>query len=100
MNIEWCEEFYYRICKGDTVKILCEKFEIEEFNILRNNNKIPLYVGEMVKIEKKKYITHKVQPLETLKIISENYGIDIEDLKAINNLTTDKLYIGQTIKIK
>jgi outer membrane protein OmpA-like peptidoglycan-associated protein/5-hydroxyisourate hydrolase-like protein (transthyretin family) len=42
------------------------------------------------------YIT---QPKNTLYNIARLYGVKVEGLKALNNLTSDTIYIGQKIKI-
>jgi outer membrane protein OmpA-like peptidoglycan-associated protein/LysM repeat protein len=42
------------------------------------------------------YIT---QPKNTLYNIARLYGVSVESLKSINNLTSDTIYIGQKIKV-
>lgn len=43
--------------------------------------------------------TYIVQPLDTLKKISEMYNIDVNELIEKNALKSDKLFIGQILKV-
>ena len=43
--------------------------------------------------------TYIVKPFDTLITISNNFNIDINEIKKKNNLKCDKLFIGQVIKI-
>ena len=66
-------EFYYQV-KNETMQELCNKFNTEKENILRNNNDIELYNGEWVKIKVNEYITHIVKPAENLDTICRKYN--------------------------
>lgn len=46
------------------------------------------------------YITHTVQKGDTLWEIAKKYHISLEELKALNNLSTNTIYPNQTLKIK
>jgi len=43
--------------------------------------------------------THKVKIGDSLWMISQKNGISISRLKSINHLTSDTIYIGQTLKV-
>ena len=43
--------------------------------------------------------THTVKPKEFLNLIAKQYGVTVEDIKALNGLTSNNLQIGQIIKI-
>ena len=92
-------QFVYRINENDSIDSICKQFNTSIENIKRNNNEIPLYEGELVEIKINEYITHLVKPAETLIEISEMYNKSTEEIKLQNNLETEKLYIGQIIKI-
>ena len=94
------KKFVYRVEDNDTWEIIYTKFNTSKQNILRNNNDIPLYVGELIEITVNDYITHIVKPMETLKNIAEKYKITVEELKKENDINTDKLFIGQILKIQ
>lgn len=91
--------FKYRVLPGDTENSICVKFNTSKQNILRNNPQIPLYAGEWIEIEVNNFLSHIVKPMQTLDEISKLYGISVENIKEFNKLQTDKLYIGQLIKI-
>ncbi len=99
MNIVLAKEFLYRIKQNETINVLCTKFNTNKNNIVRNNENIPLYVGEWVKIKVNDYLSHFVKPMETLSKIASKYNLSVEKLKTDNNLQENKLYIGQLIKI-
>ena len=97
MEIE--KQFVYRVLDGDTLASLCLKFNTSIENIVRNNKDIPLFAGELVEIKVNDYIQHFVRPAETLKNIAEFYNITTEEIVQTNSLQTEKLYIGQILKI-
>lgn len=92
-------KFIYRIEKEDTLEILCERFNTSKENILRNNNLIDLYVGEIIEITVNDYVSYIVKPMDSLKSICSKFDIDIEVVKLQNKLKTEKLFIGQVLKI-
>lgn len=97
MKFEMCEEFFYRI--NDDDEKLFEKFNTNKKNVLRNNNSLKFYAGEVVKIKLNDYVLHRVKPVQTLNDIAKIYNIKIQDIIDKNNLKTEKLFIGQEIKI-
>ena len=94
MKIKMCNTFYYRV----EDEALLKQFNTSSENILRNNN-LNFYRGEMVRITLNDYKIHTVLPMETIKSICEKYGITEELLKIKNDLKSDKLFIGQQLKI-
>jgi peptidoglycan LD-endopeptidase LytH len=44
-------------------------------------------------------IVHKVQPGDTLYRIALKYGTTVTQIKTLNNLTSDSIYVGQLLKI-
>lgn len=92
------QEFYYRIC-GESEQELYDKFNTCKESVLRNNPNIPLYEGEWVKIKVNNYITHIVKPMQTLTKVADIYNVTEQDIINNNNLTDNKLFIGQHLKI-
>jgi LysM repeat protein len=45
-------------------------------------------------------ITHKVKAGESLYVVSKKYNVSVKDLKAWNSLRSDKVTVGQSIKIQ
>lgn len=99
MDINLSKEFVYRIQEKDTIESLCKKFNTCKENILRNNDSLNLYAGELVNIVVNDFQIHIVKPAETLNEIVNKYNIDAVRLKQDNNLVSEKLYIGQMLKI-
>lgn len=97
--MELANKFYYRVNKERSINELCEKFNTREELIVRNNESIPLYEGEVVYIEQNEFITYIVKPMDTLSKIAENYGKTEDEIIATNKLDNNKLFIGQLIKI-
>ena len=52
-----------------------------------------------IKVTKQKYITHKVQPNETLFSISKLYKVDITEITQLNPGSDSKLAVGSELKI-
>ena len=88
----------YRVVKNGLDDIVIVKNyryrELKKCEITSLNEKNNEY--NIVDVEN--YNIHIVQPMETLKSVSEKYGVRIEDLKKINNLNMDRLFIGQILK--
>ena len=45
-------------------------------------------------------VYHRVQPGETLFSIAQKYGLTLQEIKALNQLTSDKIIIGQKLIVK
>ena len=99
MEIKQCKQFYYRVQSGDNLFSICSRFNTSKENIIRNNNDLDLYVGEWIIIKINEFKTHIVKPTEKLIDIATKYNVNIEKLKNDNNLKTEKLFIGQILKI-
>ena len=100
MEIEQLKHFIYRVLPEDSISSICAKFNTGKDNILRNNSAIDLYAGEFVEITTNDYITHIVKPTENISEIAKLYNLKEEDIITQNNLDSNKLYIGQILKIK
>ncbi|MEK6476382.1 LysM peptidoglycan-binding domain-containing protein [Catalinimonas sp. 4WD22] len=51
-------------------------------------------------IDEKKYVTHTVQPGETLYAISRAYGVSVDELKQRNKLANESIDFGQKLIIR
>ncbi len=94
-----CKEFMYRIKDGDSLISINLNFYTCKENVVRNNDKIDLYVGEWVIVKTNDYQTHIVKPAESLKDVSTKFEIDEKQIIKDNDLKNDKLFIGQILKI-
>ncbi len=91
------KEFFYRVKIGDTISEIKRQFNSD--NIVRNNKDIPLFAGEWLLVKVNDYKTHIVKPAETLNQIADQNNITVEKLIEDNNLSNEKIFIGQRLKI-
>lgn len=118
------EETTYKVKKGETLSSIARKFDTTQDELISlnqlTNNKI--LAGQELKVAEQKTavasapvsvdasvasqpasinepVNHKVAAGESLFSISKLYNISIDELKAQNNLSTNKLQQGQTLQI-
>lgn len=119
--------FEYTVAAKDNLNLIAERYattvnEIKTLNHLNTNN---LSIGQVLKVPFTKtgsgkpaetsavaapspitttlpansVTEHTVKPKEYLGVIAKAYGVSVEDLKALNGLTSNNLKIGQVLKI-
>lgn len=121
------QEIYYTVKKGGTLFSIARKYgmSVEELKTLNHLKRNSLKIGQklLVKVESTQgfieenfseekevenfseeistqgYKFHAVKEGETLYRISLMYGVPLEELKRINNLQSDILFVGQKLKI-
>jgi len=104
----------YRVKRGDSLIKISKKFkvpvsEIKRANRLRRNT---LYVGERLRIptkrkrrsygekpQKYKYITYRVKRGDSLLKIAKRFRVSVKQIKRINRLRGNTIYVGQKLKI-
>lgn len=96
----------YKVMKGDTLYGISKKLdtsvdELKEINNLFSNS---LSIGQLLKIPTKTVDIgdtelYQVKSGDTLYGIANKYGITLKELKAINNLDSDILSIGQLLNV-
>ena len=103
MEIINCNTFnniLVQVHKGDTMQSIAQTYNTNICNILRNNQSIDLYEGEVIKIIRNHKKTHIVKPMETLNSIANRYNTTSDKLVKINNLQSTRLFIGQMLQIE
>ena len=97
----------YTVKSGDTLYSIAKKYntsvnEIKVINNLTTNN---LSIGQTLKIPtsseeiSSNYITYKVVSGDSLYSIAKIYNTTVNDIKELNNLSSNLLSIGQILKI-
>lgn len=96
----------YKVMKGDTLYGIAKKLDtsVDELKKINNLNSNSLSIGQILKVPAKTIDTgetelYQVKSGDTLYSIANKYGITLKELKAINNLTDDKLAIGQLLNV-
>ncbi len=99
----------HRVVKNDTVWALSQKFgvsikSIEQLNHIDQNTNM-IYVGQGLQIPNKdaqapKNNTHTytVQSGDSLWAIAQKFNTSVDHLKQLNGLTSNLIYVGQTLK--
>lgn len=103
------ESTEYIVKKGDTLYSIANKYNTTVDNLKSINNFVTdsLSIGQIIKLPTKDEIiinpilenTYVVKSGDTLYSIANLYGISVDDLKKINNLTSNTLSINQVLKV-
>lgn len=96
----------YKVISGDTLYSIARKFNmtVDELKKLNNLTGNSLSIGQILKVKKlapkeEDYISYKVIPGDTLYGISRKYNVSVDDIKKVNNLSSNILTVGSTLKI-
>lgn len=96
----------YTVESGDTLYAIARKYDttVDAIKKLNNLTSNTLNIGQTLKIplntdESTNYITYTVVSGDTLYAIARRYDTTVDAIKRLNNLTSNTLNIGQTLKI-
>ena len=96
----------YKVTKGDTLYSISKKLDttVDELKKLNNLNNNVLSVGQILKIPTKfvdigEVDVYQVKPGDTLYKIAKDFNISVDELKALNDLVDDDLYVGQLLNV-
>lgn len=111
----------YIVKSGDTIYNIAQTYgiSVNELQAINNLKNTSLSVGQILKIPKSEieliplgaecvgngyiepnYITYTVKSGDTLDSIALDYGVSVNSIKTLNNLSNNKLSVGQILKIK
>ena len=95
----------YTVQRGDTLYSISQKFNIpvnklKEINNLNTNTILP---GQILIIKETETppqpTTYKVQKGDTLYSISQKFNTTVDEIKRLNNITSNNIYINQELYI-
>lgn len=93
----------YAVKSGDSLWKIANTYNTTIDNIKKLNNLSSdnIYVGQKLVISKgtTNTSTYTVKSGDTLWELSKKFNMSVNDLKSINNLSSDNIYIGQVLKI-
>ena len=99
----------YTVKSGDTLYSISKKYNIpvNELKAINNLNNNILSIGQVLKLNNNNenidyidnYDTYTVKSGDTLYSISNKYNISVDQLKKINNLSSNILSIGQLLLV-
>lgn len=116
VNVNNSNLYRYKVKRGDTLSEIAERFGVSVSLIKRWNNLTTNHIvaGKTIKIYSSTNTNtlgdnttknasnanyHKVKPGETIGQIAEIYKVKIADIKNWNNLSSDKIIAGSTLKV-
>ncbi len=94
----------YIVKSGDTLYGIAKKYNLSVDDLKRLNNLTSntLAVGQKLIVTESKNNetnTYVVQKGDTLYGLANKFGVSVDSLKSLNNLTSNNLSIGQVLKI-
>ncbi len=97
---------YYTVAKGDSLWSIAKKFNIsvDKLKAMNNLSSNLLQVGQKLIVKEMETVPtgdyYVVQSGDTLYSIAKNNNLTIDQIKSLNNLTTNSLSVGQKLKLK
>ena len=97
------KENVYVVKKGDSLYKIAQNYDTTVSEIMKLNNltSTALSIGQILEIPVKNVSnnTYTVKSGDSLYKIAHNYNTTVNELKSLNNLTSNLLSIGQVLKI-
>lgn len=91
----------YTVVKGDTLYGIAQKFgvTVDALKSINNLTSNTLSIGQVLKIPTTgaNKLTYTVKSGDTLYSIARTYNTTVDEIKRLNNLTSNTLSIGQTL---
>ncbi|WP_078544281.1 C40 family peptidase [Litchfieldia alkalitelluris] len=103
----------YSVQVGDSLTGIARKFNttVNQLKSLNQLTSDTIYIGQTLKVQGNPMGTatteqnliqsgsYTVQPGDSLSVIARKYNITVNELRALNNLTTDTIYVGQVLNV-
>jgi LysM repeat protein len=106
---------FYKVKKGDTLYSIAKKHKatVNTLKKLNNLKSDMIYAGQTLKVSgsgkvpsnskgtsESNTTTYKVKKGDTLYSIAKRYNTSVSKLKTSNNLISDRIYVGNILKVK
>lgn len=93
------KKIFYRVNDGETLFSVCEKLGVPPVAVIKENNlKSEITSGDLLYIEKTDCFIYKVTPYDTIKSISQKFGISEE--KLLNDNKVPYIFYGLSLIIE
>lgn len=96
----------YTVQKGDSLWLIAEKFNttVDELKRLNNLTSNTLQIGQVLNLPSTvvtpdSNATYTVQSGDSLWLIANRFNTTVDELKRLNNLTSNTLQIGQVLRL-
>ena len=97
----------YVVKRGDTLYALASKYGVSVNELMRLNNlsSTTLSIGQQLRIpiggdiSDDSYVIYTVKVGDNLYSIAKKYNVTVDNIKAVNNLTSNLISIGQQLRI-
>ena len=118
-NITPPVDLVYIVQKGDSLYAIAKKFNISVDELIRLNNltSTTLQIGQVLRITQgaepdfgkecigtgyvePQYETYVVKKGDSLYVIAKKFNTSVDNIKKLNNLTSNNLDVGQVLKIR
>jgi membrane-bound lytic murein transglycosylase D len=100
----------HRIQIGETISTISRKYNVTESDIRRWNDisgskivagkSLKIYPTSNVEMRSKEFTYHIVKRGETISTIAEKYHVSVSSIRGWNNLSSNKIIAGNTLKLK
>ena len=94
----------YTVKSGDSLSIIAQRFgvTVNELKSLNNLSSNTIRIGQVLTLPgggPLQVSEHTIQRGETLSEIAVRYSVSLAGLRAANNLSSDRILVGQVLKI-
>ena len=81
------KKIFYRVNEGETLLSVCEKLGVPPVVVIKENNlKSEIASGDLLYIEQTDCFIYKVTPFDTIKSISQKFGVSEEKILSDNKV--------------
>lgn len=95
---------YHRVRRGETLSVIARKYSLSVLQLKRLNGlrSSRIYVGSRLVVagSSKSAQYHRVRRGDALTLIARRYGVSVGQLKRLNRLGSNRIYVGQRLRVR